>query len=250
MTARLTRSGQTTTLKRVDPQAHRRQPPDHAEPDAVERQALPDRAADRGRGGQRRDTHGLLHGATLDRDLAFWCDARVASLHETADRHRRPPCCRRGRRPHRQRRARAEQRDDRRDSRLRHRRPDGSVHQPVDLRRAASPSRRAARSRSPTPSSLPHTVLFGTQPVRGLPSGARETFTAPSTPGPVQYICTLHQGMSGVHHRRRGAPTPTPNPTPTPTPTPTPDARSRPRRRSRRRRRWSPASRPRAGRGR
>jgi plastocyanin len=71
------------------------------------------------------------------------------------------------------------------------------------------------------PSTVLHTVQFGTQPVRGLPQGATETFTAPTTPGPVQYICTIHPGMQGVISVT-AAPTPTPNPTPTPTPTPNP----------------------------
>jgi plastocyanin len=71
------------------------------------------------------------------------------------------------------------------------------------------------------PSVLPHTVFFGDQPGRGLPSGASETFTAPSTPGPVTYNCTLHNGMIGVLNVV-AAPTPTPNATPTPTPTPNP----------------------------
>jgi plastocyanin len=72
------------------------------------------------------------------------------------------------------------------------------------------------------PSVLPHTVFFGDEPGRNLPSGASETFTAPSTPGPVQYLCTLHNGMIGVLNVV-AAPTPTPKPTPTPTPTPTPN---------------------------
>ncbi len=73
------------------------------------------------------------------------------------------------------------------------------------------------------PSVLPHTVFFGDQPGRGLPSGASETFTAPSTPGPVTYNCTLHNGMIGVLTVVAAPPTPTPNPTPTPTPDAEPD---------------------------
>lgn len=70
------------------------------------------------------------------------------------------------------------------------------------------------------PSSQTHTILLGAEPLRGLLSGASQTFTAPSTPGPVQYLCTLHPGMVGVLNVT-AAPTPTPNPTPAPTPTPT-----------------------------
>jgi len=71
------------------------------------------------------------------------------------------------------------------------------------------------------PSPEVHTVQFGTQPIRTLAPGASETFTAPSTPGAVPFICTIHPGMTGAIGVI-AAPTPTPNPTPTPTPTPNP----------------------------
>ncbi len=73
------------------------------------------------------------------------------------------------------------------------------------------------------PGPVDHTVLFGTQAVRGLGIGTSQTFTAPSTPGPVQYFCTLHPSMQGVltvvaAPAPPASPAPTPNPTPTPTP--------------------------------
>jgi hypothetical protein len=71
------------------------------------------------------------------------------------------------------------------------------------------------------PSSQNHTILLGAEPLRGLLPGTSQAFTAPSTPGPVQYICTLHAGMVGSLNVV-AAPAPTPNPAPTPTPTPTP----------------------------
>ena len=72
VTARLTRSGQTRTLKRVTRKLT-----------AGSRQITLSRTLSNGKryrialrivddGGQRRDTHSLLHGATLDRELAFW----------------------------------------------------------------------------------------------------------------------------------------------------------------------------------
>jgi plastocyanin len=72
------------------------------------------------------------------------------------------------------------------------------------------------------PSPEVHTVQFGTQPIRTLAPGASETFTAPSTPGAVPFICTIHPGMTGAIGVI-AAPIPTPNPTPAPTPTPTPN---------------------------
>jgi plastocyanin len=72
------------------------------------------------------------------------------------------------------------------------------------------------------PGPLDHTVQFGTQQLRGLGIGTSQTFTAPSTPGPVQYFCTIHPStMQGVL-TVVAAPAPTATPTPTPTPTPNP----------------------------
>src|SRR3954453_16511586 len=94
-------------------------------------------------------------------------------------------------------------------------RPRADRHRrPLGCRRGRRPHRRR-RARAEQRN-------HGDQPGRNLPSGASETFTAPSTPGPVQYLCTLRNGMIGVLNVV-AAPTPTPYPAPiTPAQTVTP----------------------------
>jgi plastocyanin len=74
------------------------------------------------------------------------------------------------------------------------------------------------------PTAFAHNVLVGGTTALPLPVGPFVTsFTAPSTPGGVQFICTLHTGMVGaINVVAAPAPTPVPNPVPNPVPAPTP----------------------------